>query len=358
MAKIAIDISQSIYGTGVSTYTKKLVEALLKIDPDDNFVLFGGSLRRFQELKNMAGSFRGNFSPKIFAYPPAISDLIWNRLHILPVEKMIGEIDIIHTSDWVEPPARAPKVTTVHDLYPFKFPKLVHPKILEVHKRKMSWVAAESKRIIVPSSSTKNDLMQFGIKDELIRVIPEAPSLTKSSEAEVERVKRKFNLKSGYLISIGITPLKNTLKIIDAFNLARPGKDLKLVLVGKPVNVEIKEQRNLRILGHVSPDDLSALLTGSKGLVFASLYEGYGLPILDAFACGVPVVASGVASMPEVSGNAAVLVDPASTESIAEGIEKILRAPKSFVEKGLKRVSQFSWEKTAEETLKVYGELL
>ena len=102
---------------------------------------------------------------------------------------------------------------------------------------------------------------------------------------------------------------------------------------------------------------MSGLLTGSKGLIFPSLYEGFGIPILDAFNCGVPVVTSNISSMPEVAGNAAALVDPTEVGSIAEGIQKILRGPKSFIEKGEKRVKNFSWEKTARETLSVYNEV-
>ncbi len=354
--KIAIDISQIIFGTGVSKYTRNLVGELLKIDPDNNYILFGGSMRRYSELKEIANGFTGNCESKIFAYPPALADLVWNVFHRFPVEKLTGPVDVLHTSDWVEPPSSAFKVTTVHDLYPFKFPRLVDPKILEVHKRKLSWVIKESKRVIVPSISTKNDLIYLGVTEDLIRVIPEAPAMSKSSASKVAEVKKKYNIQGDYLISVGVTPLKNTKKIIEAFHLSTAGKELKLVLVGRPSHVQIQPERNIRILGYVPQEDMGALMTGSQGLVFASLYEGYGIPILDAFACGVPVVASTTGSIPEVAGDAAELVDPYDTGSIKEGIEKILRGPKAFIEKGEKRVKDFSWTKTAQMTLDVYGE--
>jgi glycosyltransferase involved in cell wall biosynthesis len=112
----------------------------------------------------------------------------------------------------------------------------------------------------------------------------------------------------------------------------------------------------VRYLGPVSDEDLAALYTGAEVLVFPSLYEGFGLPILDAFACGCPVVTSNLSSMPEVAGDAAVLVDPYDVNSIADGIEKALRWRKGLIEKGSKWVKQFSWIKTAAETLKTYKE--
>lgn len=348
--RIAIDISQIVYGTGVSTYTENLVKNLLKIDKENEYLLFAGSLRRKQDVLRIFPK------TKVFPIPPTLSDILWNRLHSFPIENLIGKMDVLHTSDWSEPPSKAFKVTTVHDLYPFKFPRLVHPKILEVHKRKMKWVLKESKRVIVPSNSTKEDLISLGMKEEKIRVIYEAPSLVKTSLEKVEEIKKKYNLQGDYLISIGVTKLKNTENIVKAFHLGSAGQDVKLVLVGRAVGVKLEEARNIRILGHVPKEDLGALLTGSRGLIYPSLYEGFGIPILDAFNCEIPVLTSNISSMKEVAKDAAELVDPNDPSSISEGIEKILRGPKGFIERGLARVKDFSWEKTAEETLKVYKE--
>lgn len=348
--KIAIDVSQIVYGTGVSVYTKSLVRQLLKIDKENEYLLFGGSLRREADIKDEFPNAR------IFPIPPTLADLIWNKLHIFSAERLLGKIDVLHTSDWAEIPSSCFKVTTVHDLYPIKFPKMVHPTILEVHRRKLYWTKKESKRVIVPSISTKNDLISLGFDENIIRVIPEAPSLTKAGEEEIVIVKKKYQIQGDYMIAIGVTPLKNTEKIINAFHLSSAGKDLKLIIAGKPSNIKTPEQRNIRFLGHVPTSDLSALLTGARGLIYASLYEGYGIPILEGFACGVPVVTSNVGSMPEVAGDAAILVDPTDTNSIAEGIAQVIRGAKAYVDKGSERVKEFSWEKTARETLNVYKE--
>ena len=348
--KIAIDISQIVYGTGVSTYTENLVKSLLKIDKENEYLLFAGSLRRKQDVLKIFSQ------TKVFPIPPTLTDLLCNKFHTFPIERLIGRIDVLHTSDWAEPPSKAFKVTTVHDLYPFKFPRLVHPKILDVHRRKMKWVLKESKRAIVPSNATKADLIELGMDEKKIRVIYEAPSLIKTSSEKVDKVKKKYNLQGDYLISIGITKLKNTENIIKAFHLGSAGKDVKLVLVGRPVGVELKEERNLRILGYVPKDDLGALLSGSRGLLYPSLYEGFGIPILDAFNCEVPVLTSNISSMKEIAGEAAELVDPYDPSPISRGIESILRGPRGFIEKGLVRVKNFSWTKTAKETLRVYKE--
>lgn len=347
--KIAIDVSQAIYGTGVSSYTRFLTKNLQNIDKENEYILYGGSLRRSSELKKYAN--------KVFLYPPSLADLVWNKLHKFPIENLLGDVDILHTSDWVEPPTKkAIKVTTVHDLYPLKFPRLIDKKVLEVHKRKLYWVFKESKLIIVPSLSTRSDLIDLGIEESRIRIIPEAATVIKADENLVKNAKSKYNLNGDYIIAIGATKLKNTERIVRAFHLARTGKDIKLVIVGRPVGVNLPEERNVRILGHVDNGDMAALLTGSSALVYPSIYEGFGIPILDAFNCDVPVVTSNNASIPEVAGDAAIIVDAESENSIAEGIVKAVRGPMGWISKGTEQLKKFSWEKTAQMTLDVYNE--
>ena len=352
--RIGIDLSQIIYGTGVSHYQENLVKNLLKIDKDDDYVLFGGSLRRFGELKHKLGQYNGPV--KAFPIAPAMADILWNRLHVLPVEWLVGKLDVFHSSDWTQPPSKAFKVTTIHDLIPLKFSRYTDPKIVSVHKARLKWVAREVDRIIVPSEATKKDLLEIGLNEKIIRVIPEAPNSSPVPQKLVEKIKRKHKIFGKYLLSVGVNPRKNTEKIIDAFHLAKSGENIKLILVGRPNFIEIEEQRDVRILGHLEPDEISALYTGAEALVYPSLYEGFGVPILDAFNCRCPVVTSNLSSMPEVAGEAAVLVDPYSTESIVEGIKKALATRQTLIKKGLAQVKKFSWEKTARQTLEVYRE--
>ena len=359
--KIGIDVSQIVYGTGVSVYTRKLIENLLKVDLENEYILFGGSLRRFSELRSIAKNFndlnhRSDIVSKIYPLPPTLADFIWNRLHILPIEKLVGRVDVFHSSDWTEPPSNAFKVTTVHDLIPLKFPKIIHRSILETHVRRLDWVKKESRRVIVPSKSTMEDLVNYGVSESKIRIIPEAGVLTESDAERVSEVKTKYNILGDYLVAFASGPYKNIVRIKKAFELSSAGKNLKLVIVGRQSMNLVREDRNVRLTGFIPESELAALVSGSRGLIFASLYEGFGQPILDAFSCKAPVVTSKIGSMPEVAGDAAVLVDPTKVESISDGIEKILRGPKGFIEKGLERVKQFSWEKTARMTLDVYKE--
>ena len=354
--KIGIDISAVLYGTGVSRYTENLIKNLLLVDKENEYVLYGGSLRRRNEFVKFASKLHGNFKSKFFFFPPTLADVMWNRIHKVGIERLIGKVDVFHSSDWTQPPSKAFKVTTVHDLIPLKFPKFIHSKIVSVHKRRFEWVKKEADRVIVPSNATKEDLSVYGIPKEKIRIIPEAPVHSLVKPAIMESVKRKYKLRTKYLLAVGVSPYKNTERIIKAFDLVGGGSDLKLVVVGRPNYTEIDERRGVVFVGAGSDEDWSALHSGAEALIFPSLYEGFGLPILDAFNCKTPVVTSNISSMPEVAGDAAVLVDPYDVNSIAEGIEKILRGKKGFVDKGTRRVKEFSWEKTARETLKVYKE--
>ena len=171
--KIGIDVSQIVYGTGVSNYTRNLVEALLRINKDNEYVLFFSSLRRKFPISNF--QFPNKSQIRDYKFPLALLDVIWNRLHVLPIEKLIGQVDVFHTSDWTEPPAQCPKITTIHDLTPLLFPKETHPKIVAVHKRKLKWVKRESRLIIAVSETTKKDIIKLlEIPEEKIRVIYEA----------------------------------------------------------------------------------------------------------------------------------------------------------------------------------------
>lgn len=224
--KFGIDISQIVYGTGVSVYTKDVVRKLLEIDTEDRFILFGGSLRNQHILRQFTLSLKGNFEVKIFPFSPSMADFIWNRVHRLKVEKLIGKIDLFHSSDWTQPPTNAFKVTTVHDLAPLKFPKITNPRIVAVHSRRLYWVTREVDRIIVPSESTKEDLLKIGGKEERIRVIPEAASEVFKVQpcGFVRQVKTKYGINDDYIMTVGVGERKNTKRLIDAYQKSKKKK--------------------------------------------------------------------------------------------------------------------------------------
>lgn len=362
--KIAIDVSAVVYGTGVSTYTQELVRALISLDKKNEYILFGGSLRRKDEINKFISTLKGDsLQGKTFSIPPSFADLLWNRMHLLPIEKLIGKVDVFHSSDWTQPPSKAYKVTTVHDLAHVKFPELIHPKISSVHTRRLKWVKKEVDRIIVPSLATKNDLLDLGFEESRIVVIHEGVdgAIKKVSKNDIEKVRRKFSIQGDYLLSVGANPRKNTARIITALKKLKQDdryRALSLVVVGQPSNIDTSDVGDVNFVGHISDKEFPVFYAGAKVLVYPSLYEGFGIPILDAFKMGLPVVTSNIGSMAEVAGDAAVLVDPGSEESISKGIVKAIDQRESLISKGYVRVKQFSWEKAASETLNVYNGII
>jgi glycosyltransferase involved in cell wall biosynthesis len=354
--RVAIDITQIIYGTGVSVYTRQLVENLVKLYPDHEYVLFGGSLRRNAEVSVFAEKFK-NAKAVVTPISPTVADLLWNRLHVLNIETFIGKVDVFHSSDWAEPPSQAPKVTTIHDLAPLLLPQFTDKKIVATHRRRLYWVERESAAVIVPSEASKKDAIKIGISEKKVHVIPEAlrPDIKKATRDEVERVKKRYRVNGKYSISIGNNKRKNTARIINAFEKSKVEAGLKtLVVVGNGDNHSYK---NVVFTGFVPDGELEALLTGAELLVYPSLHEGFGLPILEAFKCDTPVVTSNISSMPEVAGKAAVLVNPESIEKIAEGILEALNKKKDLVKKGKEQLKKFSWQETARRTMGVYMSL-
>ncbi len=360
--KIAIDISQAIYGTGVSVYTKNLCSELTRLYPEDEFIFFGGSLRRSKELKSLARKMKG--TPKIFPFPPTALDFVWNSLHVLPIETLIGQVDIIHTSDWTEPPSKIPKVTTVHDLIPFKYPQTTTDSIRQAHKKRLHWVIRESEMIIAVSRSTKEDLISIlKVPEEKIVVIPEGVESRYFPQpvSQIELVKKKYKISGNYIFSLStLEPRKNQIGLIKAFReLKKDYPDLQLVIGGKTGWGDIPEPvEGVLMPGFVDDKDLPCLYSGALVFALPSFYEGFGLPPLQAMACGTPVVTSNISSMPEVVGDAGVLIDPEKISSITAGIIEAIENAGALKKKGLEQAKKFSWEKAAKDTYKIYQEVI
>ena len=357
--KIGLDLSAVIYGTGVSVYTKNLVEALLKVDKKNEYVFFFASLRRRLEE---AGLDLGKHEVKSFKIPPTLLDGLWNQLHLYPLENFVGEVDVFHASDWTQPPAKKAKlVTTIHDISFLRYPNTVHPKVLAAQRRRLAWVKKEADMIIAVSRATKKEIIELlGIPEKKIKVIYEALSFDFKKIKPLVDLK-KLGIKKPYLLASGSqAPRKNIERVIQAFSLLSKKDDLQLVITG---NYKPRGKLPARIVlpGFIVREEWAGLLQGAKVLVYPSLYEGFGLPILESFYLGTPVVTSNLSSMKEVAGKGAVLVDPLAVDSIVKGIEKILgnsAFEKKLVEEGKKRVGDFSWEKAATQTLEVYCQVL
>lgn len=174
LMKIGIDISQLAYErTGVANIVKKLVEQLLAIDKENEYILFYSSLRKNFQFSVFNFQSNSNVTIKQFKMPPSLLDILWNKLHILPIENLIGDVDVFISSDWTEPPAKkAKKMTILYDLVVYKFPEETAEKIVKTQKRKLSWVKKETDMILCISEATKRDAIKIlGIEDQRLKVV-------------------------------------------------------------------------------------------------------------------------------------------------------------------------------------------
>ena len=172
--RIGIDISQIAYeGTGVSHWVVSLVSQLSKIDKSNQYILFFSSFRRNFQSSIFNFHSNRNFQVKKFRIPPSLLDLLWNKLHILPIEWLIGDVDVFITSDWTEPPSKyAKKATILYDLIVYKYPQETSKKIIRTQKRKLKWVKKESDLVFCISESAKKDAMEIlGIEEKRLKVI-------------------------------------------------------------------------------------------------------------------------------------------------------------------------------------------
>lgn len=294
-------------------------------------------------------------------------------------EKVLSDnVDIIHATDhYIPKVSNKPLVATLMDAIPLSHPEWATSSFRRV--KNYFWVetAQWADKIITISDYSKSQISEhFKISPERIVSIPlgvDQRWFKKISTESINKVLSKYSIKRNFFISVGtLQPRKNIQRVIDAY-LSLPEKikkDSLLVIVGNRGWGCDKIVANLNSgsygssviwLHHVPGDDLLALVKAARALIFPSLFEGFGFPVLEAFAAGVPVITSNTTSLPEVSGGAALLVDPLDISAIAESMSKIheddnLRS--EMVKKGTARAIEFSWERTALETIKVYQDVI
>lgn len=335
--RIGMDISQVAHQGGVATYTTNISQKLSGIN-DLEMIYFYSSLRK---------PYQGNLKDvKSYRLPPTLFEMLFNRWRNVNIEKFLGPVDIFHSSDWTQPPSKAKKVTTYHDVVPLKYPEWSHPKIVAVHKRRLQLVEKEIDMVIAVSESTKKDLLEVSkIPGEKITVIYEGPSydFRPQSEDKKRKFKEKYKLPPKYVLAIGgVGERKNLARIKEAC------KDYHLIIAGET-------------LPWLSVEELELLLCSADVLLYCSLYEGFGLPILDAFSSGLPVITSNISSMPEVGGDAALYVDPLNLEDIKKELNIVIndsQLREDMIKKGFEQAAKFSWDKTAEQTTLVYRKLI
>lgn len=349
--KIAIDISQVVFeGTGTGNYTRNLVKHLLRINnvsKNHSFILFGTSLRKKNLLDDFAFELRKeglNFKTSFWLLPPTFTSTVWNQIHHMKVERLIGKIDLFHSSDWTQPPTKAKKVTTIHDLIVYKYPEASPKEIVENQKKKLDWVKKECDAVIAVSKATQKDI------EKILTIPPEKISVIyEGVEEEFKNVTPKKSTSKKYVLAMGgIGNRKNTDRVIEAFKELKR-KDLDLSIIGQN-------------LGFIPQSELPSLYKTAEVFVYPSLYEGFGLPVLEAMTAGCPVITSDTGSLPEVGGQAAFYVNPENTHEITSKLREVLALTKNDRGKvltlGHKQAAKFSWEKAAKETLKLYEELV
>lgn len=354
--------AQAICGklTGLGTYTSFLLEALQReIAPPLE-------LRILSRGKPLARDLN------------TLERLGWENW-TLPELAQRSKVDLLHI------PAFAPayrkcckRVVTVHDIAGMLFPNQMGVLSRFYWGRWLPFTIKQADRIIVDSEHTQKDLIDhLKVNKNMIRVIYPSGHETFSAQisgTKIAEVKQAFGINNNYFLFVGtLEPRKNLGRILDAFKLflnSNPGH--QLILVGSQ---EFAHGKYSRILagkhslephsiiapGYLDHDNLNALYCGASALLFPSLYEGFGIPILEAMASGCPVLTSNRTSTPEVAGEAGILVDPYDTEAMARAMERIASEPalrSELKKKGFEQIKKFSWQKTAQEVIEVYKELL
>jgi glycosyltransferase involved in cell wall biosynthesis len=274
---------------------------------------------------------------------------LWSRKQRLPVELLAGKLDVFHFSDWMYPPQRAGlRTTTIHDLLPLHHPEWVDPRTRALHVPKYHHAAQTCDLIFANSRFTADDVAtKLGFpRGRLVVAYPGLhPRFTPDGPAA--------DLGSPYLFTAAtVEPRKNLRALLEAFALLRTDRpDLQLAMAGPGPTLR---GEGVRALGYVPDDELATLYRGAKAFVFPSLFEGFGIPIVEAMASGAPTVVSSHPSMDEASGDAAVRVDPRSPEAVAAGTERALAEREALVQRGLEHAAQFTWRACGEAMLRGY----
>ena len=363
--KLAIDFTAGVrqHG-GVGRYTRALVKAL---------------------TAEMAARGTGDSTTLLWAGPPRIAPptdwpstrtrrlplperwmtILWQRLRVpLPADTLAGGADVFYSPDFTLPPlARARAAVTVHDLSYLLFPETHFPPLRRFLEAAVPRALERAGRIFADSQQTRADLAtHLGVPAERVEVVLSAadPLFRPATKIEIESVRRRHGIDRPFILSVGtIQPRKNLPVIFDALRqLTDSGEDLLLVHVGRPgwlcdpifeaLDASGVKDR-VRIVA-ASDDDLVALYSGAIALVFPSLYEGFGLPCLEAMACGTPVIASDAGSLAEVVEDAGITVEPRDSAAIAGAVRRLMREPDyraELVSRGHAQNAKFRWERAA-----------
>jgi glycosyltransferase involved in cell wall biosynthesis len=356
--RVAIDASGAARsdGTGVAVYIGELSRALAKVAPEDEFVLYYRA-SRVRARKLFLDKPGPNFSK---AYPP---------LSLLKTRR----VDVGHGPDSRLLKIGRTRVVTVHDVFSMISADWADEKFRRKKADRYAQTARRATLIICDSQATAFDFARlFPNARDRLRVVPlgVGPEFSPRPELECEKTLKRLGIRRPYILHVGnIASRKNLARLVGAFGqLAASHSELQLVLAGRLSygREEVLERiascefgKSIILPGYVDRAGLPCLYSAAEVFVFPSLYEGFGLPALEAMACGAPVVASNRSSLPEVAGDAGLPVNPEKEVEIAGAIDKLLSDAdlrSTLVAAGKKRAAEFTWKRTARETLAVYNE--
>ncbi len=385
MPKILIDCTPiRERPSGVGLYTYNLIQALSKIQSEEDFIL--GIYRQPSMKKWLTGNF--TFPKFIQQYPHiyslplpvTIANLLakYSPSLLTKFDSYLEQPDLIHGTDhYVYPCRNSYKVMTIHDLTFLKYPSYSN-SIVKTYTNRIKQCLQSTDLVVTFSESSQRDIQEyFGVAKEKIYITPEAsrysPNYLKEENIKQLKASISYDFSQPYLLFVStLEPRKNIINLIGAFNLLKQEYKIPhhLIIIGQKgwnyqqifqtINSSIFKE-DIHHLGYLSDQLVALFYNQADVFVYPSYYEGFGLPVLEAMTLGTPVVTSNSSSLPEVAGDAAILVNPHETTSIAEGIYLVIndsQLRQELIDKGEARAQLFSWEKTAKETLKAYKKVL
>ena len=382
--RIGIDVSRYFDRSGgVGIYAANLLKYLLKIDKNNEYNAYSFFYNCFPsnwKHKKIIDEFRkyGKVNFSQINLPTSILKRKWNNTSIEKKEKLLDSVDIIHSTAYMIPELfNARLVVTIHDLSFLIFPEYHTKENYELVLSNLIYLNSRPDMVICDSMQTKKDVIKyFHVPEEKLRVVYLGVSDSFREEIDSDfrkKILEKYGLTGKYLLCVAsVEPRKNFLRIINAFSefiKQEEYREYSLVCVGGIgwKNTEIYslvKQKNLegkiKFLRSIDESELAPIYNQAEIFLYPSLYEGFGLPVLEAMACAVPVITSNVSSLPEVASDAAILVNPYSEKQIYEAILYLVdneNKREQLIDMGLKNIKKFSWENTAKQTLNIYQQI-
>jgi glycosyltransferase involved in cell wall biosynthesis len=353
--RIVVDVTPlALPRTGIGNYVLGMLRGLTEAGTEHEVVAFSAvappGKRRIEAALNGVP-----VEQRLILVPPKSHywRTAWSRLGRGPVEWLVGPLDVFHFSDWMYPPQRSGvRVTTIHDLVPLRHPEWVHPQTYRMHSRKYLHAAQSCDLIVVNSEFTASevvDLLGFPRRRICVAYPGHDPAFGPGGEGR--------DLGGPYILTVAtLEPRKNLETLLEAMPIVRARHpELRLAVVGAPGwQAPTLDAEGIVPLGYVGDEELAALYRGAELFVYPSQFEGFGMPIVEAMACGTAVVASAHPSLDEASGDAALRADPESANAFGEAIERGLSGDESRITRGLRHAGRFTARAQGEAVLGGY----